>query len=112
MLPLIGDPTTDEAKLKTSWNGLTDEARDYIIDEKEVDPFDTENHGADQITYTDLFDLLEPFWNRKYKKKYENFVEDKKGGKRKRDDDEDADDDDDDDGHYNRRNRNGKRQRS
>jgi hypothetical protein len=112
MLPLIGDPTTDEAKLKTSWNGLTDEARDYIIDEKEVDPFDTENHGANQITYTDLFDLLEPFWNRKYKKKYENFVEDKKGGKRKRDDDEDADDDDDDDGHDNRRNRNGKRQRN
>jgi len=110
MLPLVGATTTDEAKLKACWDGLTEEARDFINDEKDIDPFDTENNGVDAITYTDLFDLLDPYWNRNYKKRYEsNSGNDKKGGKRKRYDD---DNDDDDDGHDNRRDRNGKRQRT
>lgn len=131
MLPRIGLPTSDEEKLRATWNGLTDEARDFIKDEKAVDPFDAAHFGANPVVWTDLYDLLEAFWNREFKKKFENFVEDKKT-KRKRDDDDDndddnthngddnddddnydSDDDDDADSYDNRRNnRNGKQQRT
>jgi len=99
MLPLIGAPTTDEAKLKASWNGLTDEAQDFIKDEKGVDPFDAANFGLDPIVWTDVFDLLKAYWNREFKKTANNYVENKRT-KRKREDDDDSahshDDDDDD----------------
>lgn len=97
MLPLIGAPTTDAAKLKATWNGLTDDAQDFIKDEKGVDPFDAAHFGLDPISWTDVFDLLKAYWNREFKKTANNYVQNKRI-KRKREDDDDSIHNDDDDG--------------
>ena len=102
MLPHTGPATTDNAKLKAVWNGLTDDAQLYIKDEQREDPFDAANGGANEMDWTDVFDLLQPYWNREFKKISDNYQE----KKRKREDDDENDDDANDDGRKNRRRKN------
>lgn len=95
MLPSLGPQTSDRDKLRAVWDGLTEDARLYIKEEKGQDPFDTAGNGQAQMDWSDVFDLLNAYWNREFKKISDNFKE-----KRKRDDD---DDDGDEDNNYGRR---------
>ncbi len=89
MLPRRGPETTDREKLRAVWDGFTDDAQLYVREELRIDPFDVAGNGADEIDWTDAFDLIAPYWNREYKKIADAYDE----KKRRRDDDDDDDND-------------------
>ena len=86
------EPTPLE-KAQAVWAGLTEDAKLYIKDTKDTDPWDIENGGANTLSYENILDLLVPFWNERYKKLKEAYEKKTTSNKRIRSDDVEEEDD-------------------
>ena len=84
------EPTPLE-KAQAVWAGLTEDAKLYIKDTKETDPWDIENGGANTLSYEDILDMLVPYWNEKFKAIKEAHEEKIASKKRDRDEDDNED---------------------
>jgi hypothetical protein len=82
----------EEDKAQAVYSGLSKEALAFITEEKNVDIFDAMNGGANHYTYAAIFELLEEFWQRKYREISEENQAKALTKKRDRDDDDDSDD--------------------
>ena len=82
----------DDDKAQAVYAGLSKEAIAFITEEKNIDIFDAMNGGANHYTYGAIFELLEEFWQRKYREISEENQAKALSKKRDRDDDDDNED--------------------
>ena len=92
LLQELGNPPSDDDKAQAVYAGLSKEAIAFIEEEKGIDIFDEINGGANHYTYAAIFELLEEFWQRKYRDISEENQAKALSRKRDRDDDDDKDD--------------------
>ena len=85
----------DDDKAQAVYAGLSKEAIAFITEEKNIDIFDAMNGGANHYTYGAIFELLEEFWQRKYREISEENQAKALSKKRDRDDDDDNEDSND-----------------
>ena len=82
----------DDDKAQAVYAGLGEEATAFIEEEKRIDIFDAINGGANHYTYSDIFDVLQEFWVRKYMDISEENQAKALSKKRDREDDDEEDD--------------------
>lgn len=85
-MPRVGDEPDELTKISALVNGVPETWMDWIRDTKDIDVLDSANNGADALTCSDLFKLLDTKWNEEERPRIRDHVN---KNKRKRDGDDD-----------------------